>query len=68
MKHVLAACSVLLLCSCAAAPSLEMSYGGASPVAADPTSTNDPRLRHREFYLDGEGTPAWMKVAPHNNQ
>jgi hypothetical protein len=68
MKYVLAAISVLLLCSCAATPSLQMSYGGGGAIATDPTDANDPRLRHREFYLDGAGTPAWMKVAPQNNQ
>ena len=68
MKCVLASIVVLLLCSCGAAPSLQTSYRRASPVAADPTSVNDPRLGHREFYLDGDATPAWMKVAPHNNQ
>ena len=68
MKYFLAAIGCLLLCSCAATPSLQMSYGGAGAIATDPTNASDPRLRHREFYLDGEGTPAWMKVAPQNNQ
>lgn len=68
MKYALAAISVLLLCSCSAMPALQMSYGDAGPIAADPTSASDPRLRHREFYRDGDGTPAWMKAAPQNNQ
>ena len=68
MKCVLAAIGVLLLCSCAATPSLQMSYGSGGAIATDPTDANDPRLRLREFYLDGASTRAWMKVAPQNNQ
>ena len=67
MRYVLCAVSVVLLCSCATAPSMRTSFGG-SPVAGDPASANDPRLRHREFYLDREETPAWMRVAPRNNE
>lgn len=67
MKHVLCAIGVVLLCSCAAAPSTQTSIGG-SLVGNDPASANDPRLRHCEFYLDREETPAWMKVAPRTNE
>jgi hypothetical protein len=67
MKYLLAAIGAILLCSCAATPSLQMSYG-SDRIAADPSSANDPRMSQRQFYLDAEGTPAWMKVAPHNNQ
>jgi hypothetical protein len=63
MKSLLALAIVLLLCSCASAPSVHTdSAGGAYSLG--PTSASDPRLRSARFYMDeGSDLPAWTHAA-----
>jgi hypothetical protein len=67
MKSLLFAIGVLLLSSCSTGPSLQMSYGDAS-METGPTSVEDGRMRHRQFYLDHDDSPGWMKIVPQNNR
>ncbi len=61
MKTMLCVISVLLLCSCATAPSLQTSYNGHS-FASGPTSLDDPRLRSPQYYMDDDDRPSCREV------
>ncbi len=67
MKTMLCVISVLLLCSCAAAPSLQTSYNGQS-FASGPTSPNDPRLRSPQYYMDDDRSPVLPGSVPQSFQ
>jgi hypothetical protein len=68
MKTMLCAISVLLLCSCATAPSsLQTSYNGHS-FASGPTSPNDPRLLSPQYYMDDDRSPVLPESAPQSFQ
>jgi hypothetical protein len=56
MKTFLSVLSLLLLCSCAAGPTLHTSVNGNS-FASGPTSVDDPRLRGPQFYMDDDKSP-----------
>ena len=62
MKALLGVLSVLLLCSCAAAPALHTSVNGNTYVSG-PTSLDDARLRSPQFYMDDDKSPV-QRVAP----
>ena len=67
MKALLAAVSVLLLCSCAGAPvmngSMQSSFNG-NTYASGPTNAADPRLRSPQFYMNDDQSPAVQPAAP----
>lgn len=63
MKRFLSAISVLLLCSCAATPTLQTSFNG-NTYASGPTSISDPRLRSPQFYLDDDKSPMQRATTP----
>jgi hypothetical protein len=63
MKALLSAISVLLLCSCAAVPTLQTSFNGTS-YTSGPTSVNDPRLHSPQFYMDDDKSPMERAAAP----
>lgn len=56
MKTIAGVLSVLLLCSCAAAPTLRTSFNG-NAYSSGPTSIDDPRLRSPQFYMNDDGPP-----------
>jgi hypothetical protein len=63
MKTFLSVISVLLLCSCAAAPTLQTSVNGNAYVGG-PTNINDPRLRAPQFYMDDDKSPMERAASP----
>jgi hypothetical protein len=63
MKTLLSVLSVLLLCACAAAPSLHTSVNG-SAFTSGPTSVDDPRLRSPQFYMDDDKSPVRQAGSP----
>jgi len=66
MKTMLFAISVLLLCSCATAPSLQTSFNGHS-FASGPTSLDDPRLRGPQYYMDDDRSPVLPGGVPQSS-
>lgn len=56
MRALLGVLSVVLLCSCAAAPTMRTSFNG-NTYANGPTSIDDPRLRSPQFYMNDDGPP-----------
>jgi hypothetical protein len=63
MKTLLSVLSLLLLCSCAAAPTLHTSVNG-NTFASGPTSIDDPRLRSPQFYMDDDKSPVPQTGSP----
>ena len=68
MKSLFCLTVVLLLCSCASAPDVQGYVAGTS-YSLGPTSANDPRLHHPQFYMDGsDSLPAWSRASPLSNK
>ena len=63
MKTLLSVLSVLLLCSCAVAPSMRTSVNG-NTFTTGPTSVDDPRLRSTQFYMNDDKSPVESAGAP----
>ena len=63
MKTLFSVMSVLLLCSCAAAPTLQTTLYG-NTYRSGPTSIDDPRLRAPQFYMDDDKSPVEPAGAP----
>jgi hypothetical protein len=67
MRLLLSVLFLSSLCACSSMSAPQMSYSGTA-LRPDPSSPDDPRLRHRAFYENEPGTPDWMKVAPQSNE
>jgi hypothetical protein len=67
MKTLLNVAWVLLLCSCAAAPTVRTSFNGNS-FTSGPTSADDPRLRSPQFYMNDDKPLAAPAAAPQSSQ
>jgi hypothetical protein len=61
MKYILSLALVGLLCACSSAPTMQTSFNGMRYTSA-PTSIDDPRLAHPQFYRD-DGDDAWWSHA-----
>ena len=67
MKTLLIVACAWILCSCSSAPMMHTSYNGASFSSA-PTSADDPRLQHPQFYMDDSSSMPWTHDAPLTNR
>jgi hypothetical protein len=56
MKILLGVLLVLVLCSCAGAPTMRASFNG-NTYTSGPTSVDDARLRSPQFYMNDDGPP-----------
>jgi hypothetical protein len=61
MKTILSLALAALLCACGSAPTMQTSFNGMHYMSA-PTSLDDPRLAHPQFYRD-DGDSGWWTHA-----
>jgi hypothetical protein len=68
MRPLFCLAAVLLLCSCSSPPQVNAYVAGA-PYASGPTSADDPRMHHPQFFMDdSDQLPAWTRSAPSSNR
>ena len=67
MKGLLSIIAMLLLCSCAGAPTVQSSING-NTYSPGPTSADDPRLRSPAFYMNDDKVPQQHSSAPGSSQ